>query len=384
MRKEPSRPLIAALLAAVAMLVFGTAGAQAASLHVVFPQSVEVTVVQGQSTDFTMETQAYGAIPCDATTGPLRIDSLYSLNAGAEIAAGVPIDMPIQTAQNRGSSDNCYIQNPVVVPLTATAAAETPVGDYTSVIRYGQGGDGGIDLDGPPLTIHVIAPDQPALPPPAIVAPPEIIVLGVREAPRPTLGKTLLIAHVKGSVIYKVTGQGAKTLTGSQIVPNGTIVDATHGVVKVTVVRDATGVLDSADAWQGSFKAIQTGPKNGVRALTTFTLEDPITGSQTGASAARVNAHQSRSSRKRSLWVNAKGNFKTRGKRASAIIRGTYWHTEDTGSTTRVTVKRGLVAVRDFTTKHTVLVSTGHSYTAKVRTHTARRVPAFTGSLPRH
>jgi hypothetical protein len=30
-----------------------------------------------------------------------------------------------------------------------------------------------------------------------------------------------------------------------------------------------------------------------------------------------------------------------------------------------------------------VLVSAGHSYTAKPRTHVARRVPAFTGSTRR-
>jgi len=309
----------------------------------------------------------------------VRVNSLYSVDAVGDIASGDPEDMPIETAQDRGSSNNCYIKNPVVIPLTATAAVDTPVVDYVSVIRYGKGGDGGVDLDGPPLTIHVIAPDAvPEVLPPAIVAPPEILVLGERKAnPKPTLGKTLLLNRVKGTVRVQMPGKPAQLLTGVLIVPNGTIVDATHGVVKVTVAHDANGGLDSVDAWKGSFIAVQIPPTNGNLAETVFTLADPISFAKNGASAAQVHAHSALRSRKRSLWVNGKGNFKTRGKRASAIVRGTYWYTEDVGSSTKVTVKRGLVAVRDFVKKHTVLVSAGHSYTAKVRSHVTRRVPAF-------
>jgi hypothetical protein len=382
--KEPSRRLPAVLLAALTALVLLPAAANAASLQVSFPQSPEVTVVQGQSASFMLEVKALGATRCDATTAPVRFDTLYSIDAVGDIASGVPEDMPIQTDESRGSSGNCYIKDPSLVPLTATVAAGTRVGDYTSVVRYGKGGDGGVDLDGPPLTIHVIAPDQvvaeplptPELAPPELV-PPEMIVLGDRKvAPHPTLGKTLLLARVKGTVYFRIPGK-ARTILGSpMVVPNGTIVDASKGVVKVTVVRDANGVFDSVDAWDGAFKASQALEKPPV---TTFTLADPLSASKKGANAARVQLRQ-RAIRKRSLWVNGKGNFKTRGKRASAIVRGTYWHTEETAKGTRVSVKRGLVAVRDFVRKRTVLVSTGHQYTAKIRSNVARRVPAFTGT----
>jgi hypothetical protein len=365
------------VFAVVASLMLVPAAAQAASLHVVFPQSAEVTVVQGSSTNFTLEVQAFGATACDATTAPVRIDTLYSVDAVGDVAAGVPGDMPIQTTDTRGTSDNCTIKNPVLIPLTATAAAGTPVGDYTSVIRYGKGGDGGIDLDGPPLTIHVVAPAaQPQLPP-AAVAAPEILVLGERVAPKPQLGKSVMLTLVQGTVTYVAPGKASATLTGSVIVQNGTKVDATNGVVKVTVVRDKTGALDSVDAWGGAFGANQ-GIEKGGRGLTTFRLRDGVSSTtpqpQNGASAAKAT-------KKRSLWVNGKGNFKTRGKRASAIVRGTYWLTEETTAGTKVSVKRGLVAVRDLVKKRTVLVSGGHSYTATLRTRVARRVPAFTGSV---
>jgi len=376
---EPSRRTIQMLvLALVAALMLLPAAAQAESLHVVFPQSASVTVVQGSSTHFTLEVQAFGATRCAATTVPVVIDSLYSVDAVGDVAAGQPADMPIETDQTRGTSENCDIKNPVLIPLTATAAVGTPVGDYTSVIRYGKGGDGDVDLDGPPLTVHVIPPAaQPKVLPPPPLAPPEIIVLGERVAPKPQLGKSVMLTLVSGTVTYVAPGNGIQTLQDSVIAPNGTKVDAINGVVKVTVVRDKTGALDSADAWDGAFNVNQ-GIENGGRGLTTLQLRDGLTApQQKGATAAR--AHVARSSRKRSLWVNGKGNFKTRGKRASAIVRGTYWHTQETDRGTRVSVSRGLVAVRDLVRKRTVLVSTGHSYTATPKQHL--RIPVFTGSV---
>src|SRR4051794_13678013 len=253
MESSSRRSLTVLVLVLVALAVM-PATSQAASLHVVFPQTAQVTVVQGFSTDFSIDVQAFGATGCDATTAPVRIETLYSVDAVGDIASGLAADMPITTDQTRGTSNNCDIKTPVVVPLTATAAADTPVGDYKSVIRYGKGGDGGIDLDGPVLTIHVVAPEKPAqpvvtLPQPAL-APPPIFV--PEPAPQPTLGKTLLLARVKGTVTFRLPGKGGESLGDPTVVPNGTVIDAANGVVKVTVVHDANGGLDSADAWGGA------------------------------------------------------------------------------------------------------------------------------------
>jgi hypothetical protein len=364
----------AAAAALVALAALMPAAAQGASLHVEFPQSVETTVVQGQSSAFTLQLQAFGATRCAATTAPLRVDSFYSVDAVGDVASGLPGDMPITTDALRGNSDNCSIKNPVLVPLTATAAIDTPVGDYNTLIRYGKGGDGGVDLDGPPLTIHVVAParlEQPLVQP--VLTPPDVLVLDVREpAPQPTLGKTVLLTPVKGKVTFRVPGEATQGVLDPTFVPNGTAIDASAGVVKVTVARDSSGALDSADAWGGGFKASQA---RGRPAVTTFTLTGGV------AAAAGRGATAARASRKRSLWVNGKGNFRTRGKRASAIVRGTYWLTEETTAGTRVSVRRGLVAVRDFVRKRTVLVGRGQTYTAKPRRAVIRRVPAFTGSI---
>src|SRR3954447_2775563 len=105
MLKEPSssRRRLAAFTAAIAVCVLAPAGAQAASLKVIFPQSVEVTVVQGQSTNFTLELTAQGATACSDTTAPVRVDSLYSIDAVGDVAAGIPGDIPIVTDKNRGT-----------------------------------------------------------------------------------------------------------------------------------------------------------------------------------------------------------------------------------------------------------------------------------------
>jgi len=63
----------------------------------------------------------------------------------------------------------------------------------------------------------------------------------------------------------------------------------------------------------------------------------------------------------RRLWGSGKGKFTTKGKYASATVRGTNWLIADYADHTLVTVRRGLVAVQNFVTKKTVLVPAGHS-----------------------
>src|SRR4051794_32392123 len=128
MRTEPSpRRTIAVTIAALAVLALAPALARADSAHVVFPQTAEVTVVQGTSVPFNLELQAYGATSCDSLTGPVRVDSLYAVDGQGGVTASQPGEIPIQIAEQRGSSGNCYIKTPIEVPMTARAAANTPV-----------------------------------------------------------------------------------------------------------------------------------------------------------------------------------------------------------------------------------------------------------------
>ena len=69
--------------------------------------------------------------------------------------------------------------------------------------------------------------------------------------------------------------------------------------------------------------------------------------------------------KKRQLWGSGKGRFRSKGKNASATVRGTIWFTQDTCTTTLVHVKRGVVDVLDFKRHKHVRVKAGHSYFAK-------------------
>jgi ferric-dicitrate binding protein FerR (iron transport regulator) len=68
--------------------------------------------------------------------------------------------------------------------------------------------------------------------------------------------------------------------------------------------------------------------------------------------------------KKRKLWGSGKGKFRTKGKNASATVRGTIWLTQDTCASTLVHVKRGVVDVFDFIKHKHVSVKAGQTYVA--------------------
>jgi hypothetical protein len=67
----------------------------------------------------------------------------------------------------------------------------------------------------------------------------------------------------------------------------------------------------------------------------------------------------------RALWSQGTGRFKTKGKYASATVRGTNWETADQCDGTLTTVTEGAVLVRDIRLKKNVVVKAGGSYLAK-------------------
>ena len=79
----------------------------------------------------------------------------------------------------------------------------------------------------------------------------------------------------------------------------------------------------------------------------------------------KASAAQTKKAKKRKLWGNGKGSFRTSGKYSAATVRGTQWLVEDScaGTLTRVTV--GVVAVKH--RKKTILVRAGKRYLAKAR-----------------
>ncbi len=67
----------------------------------------------------------------------------------------------------------------------------------------------------------------------------------------------------------------------------------------------------------------------------------------------------------RRLWGKGKGRFRTKGRYSSGTVRGTNWLTTDYCDGTETRVVAGVVQVRDFVKKKTVMVKPGQKYFAQ-------------------
>lgn len=202
----------------------------------------------------------------------------------------------------------------------------------------------------------------------AVVTPPgttgtpgDQFVLGARQGPAPTLDNSFALSVISGTIRYHRPGDKNYTSlpSGSVILPLGSVVDATNGHAGITVEIDAQHTLQSAEVWEGKFGVFQVGSP----AITELRLAGGDYSVCAGSSNAKKRARKSAGGAVRHLWANAKGRFRTKGRFASATIRGTKWLTEDLCLATRVTVAEGIVAVRDFRRQKTQVVRAGDRVT---------------------
>jgi hypothetical protein len=145
----------------------------------------------------------------------------------------------------------------------------------------------------------------------------------------------------------------------------GALFDTTHGAVSLTTARDLRGGTQSGTFSAGAFTVAQ---KRVRRPVTDILLR--------GGDLAKCPARRTRraavtaAARRghgRRVWGHVKGHFRTRGRHGAATVRGTMWLTEDRCDGTLVFVRRGLVAVRDFTRKRTFMVRAGKRHLSLAR-----------------
>ncbi|HXP36591.1 MAG TPA: hypothetical protein VN817_02390, partial [Solirubrobacteraceae bacterium] len=198
---------------------------------------------------------------------------------------------------------------------------------------------------------------------PAATGSPDLRGLDSPAVAPPSVGKTAVAGVISGLVLVRVPGAaGLLPLGPSQNIPIGSVIDAQHGVVRLTTAVNAAGKVQSATLWHGSF-AVGQRPGAG---MTTFTLPRP-----SGCAAAARHARSSVASAARAkapptLWAKDNhGQYSTRGQNSVATVRGTYWETTNRCDGTLTTVKQGLVSVRDLHRHRSLLVRAGHSYLAK-------------------
>jgi hypothetical protein len=201
-------------------------------------------------------------------------------------------------------------------------------------------------------------------PPPAVAPAP------AATATSPiTLGESVGVAPVKGTVAVKVPGTTEFTALGAgATVPVGAVLDTRKGTVQLRTAVEG-GATQTATFHSGVFEVRQ--PASG-RGLTDIVLRGPALGCprvrRSGKASARAAAAPTKKRRKRQLWARDKGGrFRTHGKNSVATVRGTSWVTTDTCAGTRTTVREGAVAVRDRHRHRTILVRAGKSYLARRR-----------------
>ena len=157
----------------------------------------------------------------------------------------------------------------------------------------------------------------------------------------------------RGTVPVKVPGSGKFVVLGpGQQIPVGTTFDTLKGRVTLFAAGDQTATF-----YDGIFRL---GQGKGAKPLTTLRLVERLRCPRRGSATASAKRKK-----KRRLWGDGKGRFRTDGSYSSATVRGTRWLVEDRCTSTLTRVKAGRVSVRDKVKRKTVVVRAGKTYVAK-------------------
>jgi hypothetical protein len=305
----------------------------------------------------------------------VRLSSLGVAPAGnglvtvsIEASLDQPALVPVSVVYTVTGSDGVQVATaPLVIPAGDLSASTSVTvssehAPYTVALSDAQGAllDSGIVGTTSPLAgVTAVATPATSVTTPAAGIGGEQLVLGIRQTgSSPDLDGTFVLTVVSGTILYHRPGEAYQELkSGSITLPLGSVVDATNGHALVTVEVDAQHTLQQAELSEGRFGVFQVGSP----AITELRLAG---GDYSAcAQSSRKRAKRSASKTIRHLWASAKGSFRTKGRYASATIRGTRWLTEDLCLATRITVADGVVTVRDFRRHRILTVKAGDSRT---------------------
>jgi hypothetical protein len=197
----------------------------------------------------------------------------------------------------------------------------------------------------------------------------------LRAAARPVVGQTVSATPVSGTVLVREPGSGAYVaLTEAKLLAVGTQVDVRKGRIRLNA-SDGVGPTDETGTFYGGvFQIRQRATRFAPAELVLIDRGAPAppapiqpTAAGTGTGGAHAARTRGAHVTVRRLWGVARGNFRTRGRYASATVRGTQWLTQDLRTGTKVHVRRGSVVVRDFVRHKTVVVRAPKSYLAQRR-----------------
>jgi hypothetical protein len=195
-------------------------------------------------------------------------------------------------------------------------------------------------------------------PPPALPGPPPPPDNG--ELPPPEPGKTVNALPKSGSVRIRLPGtKKFVRLQNAQQVPVGTVFDTRNGHVTLVAAANRQGGTATSEFWAGIFRMTQN---KKAKPTTTLTLTEKLSCPKAGKASTAA-----KKKRKRRLWGDGSGKFRTKGKHSAATVVGTKWLVEDRCTSTLTRVVRGKVSVRDFVKKKTITLQKGKRYIARAK-----------------
>ena len=182
--------------------------------------------------------------------------------------------------------------------------------------------------------------------------------------PAPKLAKSVNVVPVKGDVFVKLPagtsasaaqskGRGFIPLRLARQIPIGSQLDTTQGTVRLVSASNSKGGKQQGDFNGAFFSTAQSRSGGG---LTELRLKGgkftgcTVKGKKGKKKSRRASIAAKRRYKKRTvrrLRGSGKGRFRTRGKYASATVRGTDWTVTDRCNGTLTSVKSGVVVVRD-------------------------------------
>jgi hypothetical protein len=193
---------------------------------------------------------------------------------------------------------------------------------------------------------------------------------GIKTNSYPAWGGSFIVLNAPGGPDdVDAVATGDVTVNGKPFTSGRVKYGSTINVTRGTLQMTATGVGrlltfgDGVDLAQYKLNKVvqKIGKKKRLTAELALNGGDFTGCTGTGARASAGPAGKV----VRSLWSQGKGRFRTKGKYASATVRGTKWQTTDQCDGTLTSVTEGSVLVRDLRLKKNVVVNAGGSYLAK-------------------
>ncbi|MDQ6811663.1 MAG: IPT/TIG domain-containing protein, partial [Actinomycetota bacterium] len=241
--------------------------------------------------------------------------------------------------------------------IVALSPAGSGIVHVTVTTPGGTSGEASVDA-----FTYTTTPGGGGPPPPNGGKPPPPPPPGPPGLPAPLLARTANLAAIAGRVFVRLPGtRGFAALTSPRQVPYGTLVEATHGEVRVTAAG-AHGVIQRGWFLDGKF--VLTQARTGI----VFASLRGGKFSSCRVRAGRPSKPASPTHLVRRLWAYTSGNFSMKGKFATGIGQGAqWWLVEDMCQGTLMFATHQPVQVTDLVRHKHLAVVGGHVYLAKAR-----------------